>query len=160
MLDKPQCLILDEPTNHLDLPAREAVEEALAQFPGSVIAVSHDRSFLNTCVNKLFIMENKRLTVFDGNWNEYQQSKNAPAKAVNEKTKAQKKPAKPAVNDNLPAKIKALEEEISFLEQAKADLEKLFEQGESVPEQSDYEEYGIIDGKLTELYAEWETLIE
>ncbi|MCL2287319.1 MAG: ABC-F family ATP-binding cassette domain-containing protein [Firmicutes bacterium] len=160
MLDKPQCLILDEPTNHLDLPAREAVEEALAQFPGSVIAVSHDRSFLNTCVNKLFIMENRQLTVFDGNWNEYQQSKNAPAKVINEKAKAQKKPAKPAVNDILPAKIKALEEEISFLEQAKADLEKLFEQGESIPEQSDYEEYGIIDGKLTELYAEWEALIE
>ena len=160
MLDKPQCIILDEPTNHLDLPAREAIEGALAQFPGSVIAVSHDRSFLNTCVNKLFIMENKGLTVFLGNWDDYQMSKNAPPKAIREK--AQKRPAKPP-NDNSFTKINALEtleKEILALEQSKTELEKRFEPGENQPERSDYEEYAIIDAKLSELYEEWEELIE
>jgi len=159
MLDKPQCLILDEPTNHLDLPAREAVEAALVQFPGSVIAVSHDRSFLNTCVNKLFIMESKGLTVFLGNWDDYQKLKNVAVKPTREKV--QKKPAKPQNHnpeDNTKL-LEALEKEILALEDLKAELEKRFEPGENQPEQSDYEEYAIVDGKLLELYGEWEVLV-
>ena len=159
MLDKPQCLILDEPTNHLDLPAREAVETALAQFPGSVIAVSHDRSFLNACANKLFIMENKRLTVFGGNWDDYQKSKSEPGKPTREK--AQKKSAKPTGDNTLDKTkaLEALEKEILALEQSKTELEKRFEPSENQPERSDYEEYAIIDTKLSELYAEWEILV-
>ena len=159
MLEKPQCLILDEPTNHLDLPARVAVEAALAKFRGSVIAVSHDRSFLNTCVNKLFIMENKQLTIFEGNWSQYRESRNAPVKkAAFEKTKATKKPAK-TISVDPTVLIKKLEDEILLLEQSKAELEKRFESGESPHDRSDYEEYAIIDGKLHELYKEWEMLI-
>ena len=161
MLDKPQCLILDEPTNHLDLPAREAVEEALAQFPGSVIAVSHDRSLLNSCVNKLFIMENKQLTVFLGNWDDYQKSKNTPQKTIHEKAKTQKKAIKPAKDTpcHNTKTLETLEAEILALESSKAELAKIFEPGEKRPELSDYEEYGIIDKKLSELYEKWEALI-
>ena len=75
------------------------------------------------------------------------------------KTRAQKKPAKPALADDSSAKIKALEEEILSMEQSKVDLEKRFELGENPPAQSDYEEYAVIDARLAELYAEWETLI-
>jgi len=151
---------LDEPTNHLDAPAREAVEAALALFPGSVIAVSHDRSFLNSCVNKLFIIENKRLTVFSGNWDDYQKSKNAPVKIA----PAKKKPMKPAKvagnNSNDKAKsLEAVEAEILALEASKTELEKRFEQGEH-SERIDYEEYANIDAKLTMLYAEWEELYQ
>ncbi|MCL2501060.1 MAG: ATP-binding cassette domain-containing protein [Defluviitaleaceae bacterium] len=156
MLDKPQCLILDEPTNHLDLPAREAVETALARFAGSIIAVSHDRSFLNACVNKLFIMENKRLTVFTGNWDDYQKSKDSPSKTTHDKTKTHKNPTKRA-NDNSANKTKtleALEMEILSLETYKTEFEKRFEPGEKQPERSDYEEYAVIDAKLSALYAE------
>jgi ATP-binding cassette subfamily F protein 3 len=161
MLDKPQCLILDEPTNHLDLPAREAVETALARFAGSVIAVSHDRSFLNACVNKLFIMENKGLTVFPGNWDDYQKSKGTPPKTTHEKAKIQKNTTK-RVSDNPSDKTKALEDlemEILALEAYKTEFEKRFEPGEYKPERSDYEEYAVIDAKLSALYAEWEAFV-
>ena len=49
MLEKPQLLVLDEPTNHLDLHSVEALERALADFPGALLAVSHDYAFLDAC---------------------------------------------------------------------------------------------------------------
>ena len=54
------CLVLDEPTNHLDLPAIEQLEEALAQFDGTLLVVSHDRWLLET------LTVNRTLTVEDG----------------------------------------------------------------------------------------------
>ena len=48
---KPNFLILDEPTNHLDIPVREVIEEALAEFKGTILVVSHDRYFLDKIVN-------------------------------------------------------------------------------------------------------------
>ena len=67
----PQCLILDEPTNHLDLESRWAIEKALRDYKGTVIAVSHDRYFLNACVDKLLIVENHRITEFEGSYDAY-----------------------------------------------------------------------------------------
>ena len=160
MLEKPQCLVLDEPTNHLDLPAREAVESALAKFHGSVIAVSHDRAFLGSCVDRLFILENSRLTVFHGNWQEYQESLKTPAKP--QFTKTQKKPAKKAGTEqdfalqSLAQKIKTIEEEITELEKSKAGLELRFESEAFRAVREDYEEYAEIEKELVRLYAVWE----
>ena len=162
MLDKPQCLILDEPTNHLDLPAREAVESAIREFSGSVIAVSHDRAFLSKCVNKLFIIENGRLNIFDGNWQRYQDSINSLSpKPQNLKTKKLiNTPVANAASSQVDNEkiVKLVEEEITKLEQAKAGLELRFESEAFRAEREDFEEYAEIEKKLADLYTEWETL--
>lgn len=67
-------LILDEPTNHLDIDSKEALETALEQFEGTILAVSHDRYFLNKMFHKTFWLENQIITTFDGSY-EYAKKK-------------------------------------------------------------------------------------
>jgi len=62
-------LILDEPTNHLDIDSCEVLEEALEQFNGTILAVSHDRYFLNKLFNKIYWLQNGQIHFFDGNYN-------------------------------------------------------------------------------------------
>ncbi|MFE8701421.1 ribosomal protection-like ABC-F family protein [Cytobacillus sp. FJAT-54145] len=62
-------LILDEPTNHLDIESREVLEEALEDFNGTILAVSHDRYFLNKLFEKIYWIESKQLHSFEGNYN-------------------------------------------------------------------------------------------
>lgn len=62
-------LVLDEPTNHLDIDAKETIEDALLDFEGSIITVSHDRYFLNKLFNKTYLLKNKTLEKFKGNYN-------------------------------------------------------------------------------------------
>lgn len=78
---KPNLLILDEPTNHLDIDSREALEEALEEFPGTVLAVSHDRYFINRLFHKLWSIENGQFGVFNGNY-EYYKEKQAEKEAT------------------------------------------------------------------------------
>lgn len=73
MLSDAQVLLLDEPTNHLDLPSRTALEEALEQFPGTLIVVSHDRYFLERTTEKTWILEDGALTVWDGTYASYRE---------------------------------------------------------------------------------------
>lgn len=62
-------LVLDEPTNHLDIDAKETIEDALLNFEGSIITVSHDRYFLNKLFNTTYLFKNKTLEKFEGNYN-------------------------------------------------------------------------------------------
>ena len=71
MLTGANFLVLDEPTNHLDIPAREAVEEALMAFPGTFIAVSHDRYFLDKVANCTLELANGKITEYLGNYSYY-----------------------------------------------------------------------------------------
>ena len=72
VLLKADLLILDEPTNHLDIPAREAVEEALADFKGTVILVSHDRYFLDTVAERVVEIDSEGgFTSWEGNFSEF-----------------------------------------------------------------------------------------
>lgn len=75
MLTGANVLVLDEPTNHLDIPAKEAVEEALSTFPGTYIAVSHDRYFLDKVANCVVEIEDGRITEYDGNYSYYREKK-------------------------------------------------------------------------------------
>ncbi len=71
MYQKPNLLILDEPTNHLDIDSREALEEALEEFPGTLLAVSHDRYFINRMGRKLWVLKQGALDVIHGNFDDY-----------------------------------------------------------------------------------------
>ena len=77
MLTGANFLVLDEPTNHLDIPAREAVEEALMAFPGTFIAVSHDRYFLDKTANCTLELRDGRITEYLGNYSYYLMKKEA-----------------------------------------------------------------------------------
>jgi ATP-binding cassette subfamily F protein 3 len=67
----PNVLILDEPTNHLDLESREALEQALSEFQGSLLLVSHDRALLDAVGTRTVAMENGTLHSYVGGWPEY-----------------------------------------------------------------------------------------
>jgi ATP-binding cassette subfamily F protein 3 len=81
MLTGANFLILDEPTNHLDIPAREAVEEALMAYPGTFLAVSHDRYFLDKVANCTLELEGGKLTEYTGGYSYYLMKKEAEAEA-------------------------------------------------------------------------------
>lgn len=66
-------LVLDEPTNHLDIQSREVLLEALQDFQGTVMIVSHDRHFLNKITTRVFEIDKNQLMTFDGTWAEYQE---------------------------------------------------------------------------------------
>ena len=71
LLSAPDVLLLDEPTNHLDLPSIQWFEETLTDYPGAVVIISHDRTFLRRHVNRVAELEAGGLTVFDGNFERY-----------------------------------------------------------------------------------------
>lgn len=75
VLRKPNLLLLDEPTNHLDIASREALEEALETFPGTVLAISHDRYFINRLAGRIWELDHGRITVYLGNFDEYQEKR-------------------------------------------------------------------------------------
>ena len=72
-LDKPHLLILDEPTNHLDIDSRAALIEAINDYPGATIIVSHDRHLLDACADRLWLVAGGKVTRFDGDLDDYRQ---------------------------------------------------------------------------------------
>ncbi len=71
LLEEPELLVLDEPTNHLDMKTLFWLEEYLVGFKGAVLTVSHDRYFLDKLVTQIYELENKKLSVFKGNYSKY-----------------------------------------------------------------------------------------
>jgi ATP-binding cassette subfamily F protein 3 len=70
-LDAPQLLILDEPTNHLDIESREALIEAINEFPGAVILISHDASLIELAADRLWLVADARVQPYEGDLAEY-----------------------------------------------------------------------------------------
>jgi len=68
MLSKSNFLLLDEPTNHLDIESKEVLEKAIVDYSGTVLTISHDRYFLNKVVNKIWYLEDGKITEFYGNY--------------------------------------------------------------------------------------------
>ncbi|NQW26404.1 MAG: ABC-F family ATP-binding cassette domain-containing protein [Flammeovirgaceae bacterium] len=75
LLEKPSLLMLDEPTNHLDLPSIQWIESYLQSYEGAYIIVSHDRTFLNSTVNKIVEVYSGKLNVYPGNYDFYLEEK-------------------------------------------------------------------------------------
>jgi ATP-binding cassette subfamily F protein 3 len=70
LLDEPNLLLLDEPTNHLDIPAREALEAALRDFPGTMIIATHDRYLLERIATRILTVEDRGIADFQGTYHE------------------------------------------------------------------------------------------
>ncbi len=75
MLSGANVLVLDEPTNHLDISSKEVFEDALLEYPGTVIAVSHDRYFLNRVATKIFELGRDGITRFEGGYDYYEEKR-------------------------------------------------------------------------------------
>jgi ATP-binding cassette subfamily F protein 3 len=67
----PNMIILDEPTNHLDIDSRAALAEAINEFPGAVIMVSHDRYLIEACADQLWVVADRTVTTYDGDLDDY-----------------------------------------------------------------------------------------
>ncbi len=85
LLSSPNFLILDEPTNDLDLETMENLESYISSFPGTAIISSHDRTFLDLTVDMLLVIEDRRITLFPGNYTEWKEAQDEKPKAVEEK---------------------------------------------------------------------------
>lgn len=168
MLAKPNFLILDEPTNHLDIISREVLENALLDFNGTLLVVSHDRYFINKLATKIVHLTHEGAVLIDGNYDTYIEYKESHS--VNE-VKTEKKPAtndyklrkEQAKEERMrKSRINKLEAEIALLEENISETEKIL----STPEVSgDYEkllkctdELNETRIRLDELYEEWEAL--
>jgi len=71
LLNKPNFLLLDEPTNHLDIEAREVLEDALAEYDGTIFSISHDRYFINKLSNRIIEMKDNGILDFNGNYEDF-----------------------------------------------------------------------------------------
>jgi len=67
-------IILDEPTNHLDIDSRAALAEAINEFPGAVIMVSHDRYLIEACADQLWVVADGMVTSYDGDLDDYRRA--------------------------------------------------------------------------------------
>ncbi len=76
LLQKPDILLLDEPTNYFDISTISWLENYLKDYPGAIIIISHDRYFLDALVEKIFEIENTKLTIYHGNYTNYIKLKN------------------------------------------------------------------------------------
>jgi ATP-binding cassette, subfamily F, member 3 len=118
-------LVLDEPTNHLDLESREALEAALAAFPGTVLLITHDRALLDAVSGRLLAIESQRLVSYAGGWAEFLRRRGQPV--VDAPKPAKPKPRKerpPRERPAGPTPLDLVEREIAGTEQRIAELER------------------------------------
>ncbi len=156
MLKKDNLLLLDEPTNHLDMDSREVLEDALRDFPGTILAISHDRYFINRFADKVMVMEQDGIREYLGNFDDYLEKRNRPVAPVQsgaqemtktEQIKEKKKDRKlSAMLRELKAQVKKAEEAIEQNEQRIAELEA------KLADPATYEDQNLMR-QLTEEYA-------
>ena len=89
LMKRADLLLLDEPTNHLDLEAILWLEQYLARYPGSLLIVSHDREFLNACVNRVAHISNQAIDVYAGNYDDFERARAERAAQQNEAVRQQ-----------------------------------------------------------------------
>ena len=158
MRNEINLLILDEPTNHLDIQSREWIEEALEEYKGALLFVSHDRYFINRFATRIWELREGRISDFAGTFEEYKQYKANLARFEEIKRQAQqKKEEKPKRKrpQDVGKLLLKLEREIEKLEERL----KLYE-AEAEKYSTDYEKLLEIDEARAEAEAELDALYE
>lgn len=123
----PNFLLLDEPTNHLDIYSIEILEQALSDFQGTLVVVSHNRHFLDSVCNTIYVLDENGLTKFKGNYNDYKES--IKKKTVIEKEKDTKneyilQKEKSKKISKLKRLISSTEEELEKIGKRKSEINK------------------------------------
>ena len=165
MLSGCNFLLLDEPTNHLDIGAREALEQALLGYKGTLFVISHDRYLINKLAGTIYTLTENGAEKFDGNYDDYVQS----LESVSIKAQPERSEEKPKVNNyrlqkereselrKLNTRVKKAEERISQLEGQLEELNKLLMSPEIA---CDFEKATEITKQIEECNAELETQME
>ncbi|MCR4831573.1 MAG: ABC-F family ATP-binding cassette domain-containing protein [Pseudobutyrivibrio sp.] len=175
MLSKSNFLILDEPTNHLDMDSKERLEDALNEYDGTLLYVSHDRYFVNRTANIILELTDGKFVKYLGNYDDYLKKKeqffgnelsiSGASQSSNESAakldfKEQKRIE--AEKRKLQNKINKVEEEIEKLENEKAKTDEEFLKPENMTNSAKLNELTAkqkeIDDKLAKLYENWEEL--
>ena len=171
MLSDSNLLILDEPTNHLDINSREALEDALLGFDGTILAVSHDRYFIDKMASRILEFENKSLRDIDGNYSFYLNYKSKPEKygasEIQEKASAAKQEFLESKEEK--ARQRRLEKQLTDTENeiitSEERLKKIDEEMLHANEDCDHvklmqlhDEQQTLTKRLEELYELWEEL--
>ena len=139
LLRAPNLLLLDEPTNHLDLDSREALEQALRDYPGTIVVISHDRWFIDKVCNKIASIENGKIDIFEGTYSEHEafmaarqaemQAASPELESQNAKKKrriesAQQREALKKATKHLSDRVKKLENRTTELETQIAEIDE------------------------------------
>jgi ATP-binding cassette, subfamily F, member 3 len=155
-------LVLDEPTNHLDIESREALEDALTEFEGTVLLVSHDRALLEAVGSRTLVCEGRELRSYPSGWAEYQRRRDeheaeavAVAKPRSGKKYSATKPAQKAARKaaKLEQRIERAEAELQALEDELADPAAWSSPGRV---ERATKRHAEAKAAVEELYAEWE----
>ena len=164
LLQHANFLILDEPTNHLDIPGKEALEDALKEFTGTILFVSHDRYFISQIATGILEIEDGKSIYYPLTYQEYEDAKKGIVQPVIEKKEEKVMKPKVKSKETLQREIKKIEEKITEVE------DKLEEKRELRFEEEYYQDYqkmnvlneeiDDIHNELAHLYEEWEQLNE
>ena len=168
LMKKPNFLILDEPTNDLDILSLEILEDYLDKFKGCVIVISHDRFFMDRCINHLFVFKgNGEIKDFPGNYSEYRAwaAEQEKIKAQNEvaqtvqSTHRNEHSAKNKLTYKEKLELQALSEEIEKMELEKNNIERIFNGETTLPPGSSFDlvsqRYSAIKDMLDEKELRW-----
>ena len=171
MDSKINLLILDEPTNHLDIQSREWIEEAVEEYEGNLLFVSHDRYFIDRFATRIWMLEGGRITDFKGTYQEYLAAKEKGKLAVgagvptgpskkNEPPEKKDKPKRPGGTKNLEKEVNAAERAVGAAEERMYDLEQEIQEASAdyLKLQELYQQREALEDELAHLYAVWERL--
>ena len=166
MDEKINLLILDEPTNHLDIASREWIEEAVADYEGNLLFVSHDRYFIKQFATRIWMLEDGHITDFRGTFEEFRAAREraksqaaTPAKAEPEKPKKEK-PKRPGGTKELEKQVAAAERAVAKAEERQYELTLKAEGVASnyLELQKVYDEQKALEEEIATLYTRWEKL--
>lgn len=157
-------LVLDEPTNNLDIPAREALEEALVRYRGTLFFISHDRYFLRKLSSRVVELEKGKLTSYAGGYDYYRSHRRLDVKDGSKKPRRRVRPGLSREQDVVATRLVAVEGEIDATERRISRLEKelatseLYADGER--SRKVVLEHRQLKGALENLYSDWGGLLE
>ncbi|MFY9553294.1 MAG: ABC-F family ATP-binding cassette domain-containing protein [Blastocatellia bacterium] len=164
---RANVLVMDEPTNHLDIPSREALERALAEFPGTIITVSHDRYFLDKLATEILYFDNGSATYHTGSYTDFYAVHHLK-QAVKEEPLPKKRPVTTASKSRStvppkqrPRSAQEIENEIRTLEDELAQLTQRLSNASADWQPEEYTQIGTrqeqISALLEGLYREWQS---